>query len=147
MNPCRPVSLSSMLVVKPIPTSPWAQSKELPLAMYSMQGMQPMRRAVRQHVEREDTAWADAFSLSTEIAQLFLRQATRDDTPDQPADYPGIGFYVTVDDGSLSLDDVRCESGFRQQIESHATFELQGDTQSEGTMVYVPAMSVHMWTG
>lgn len=60
--------------------------------------------------------------------QLFLRQATRDDTPDQPADYPGIGFYVTVDDGSLSLDDVRCESGFRQQIESHATFELQGDT-------------------
>ena len=60
--------------------------------------------------------------------QLFLRQPFQEDTPDGPPNYPGIGFYVTTDDGSLSLDDVRCESGFRQQIESHATFELSGDT-------------------
>ena len=33
-----------------------------------------------------------------------------------------------VDDGSLSLDDVRCESGFRQQVESSASFDLQADT-------------------
>jgi hypothetical protein len=60
--------------------------------------------------------------------QLFLRQPTREDAPDEPAEYPGIGFYVTVDDGSLSLDDVRCESGFRQLVESHATVDLSGDT-------------------
>lgn len=42
--------------------------------------------------------------------------------------YPGIGFYLTVDDGSLSLDDVRCQSGFRQAIESHKPFHLDADT-------------------
>ena len=38
---CWPVSLSSMLVVNLMPASPWAQSAELPLAMYSRQGIQP----------------------------------------------------------------------------------------------------------
>lgn len=69
--------------------------------------------------------------------ELFLRQPTReaehahgggDGAQLSAPAYPGIGFYVTVDDGSLSLDDVRCESGFRQQVETHAAFELQGDT-------------------
>jgi len=61
--------------------------------------------------------------------QLFLRQPHREEGEGgAPPEYPGIGFYLTVDDGSLSLDDVRCESGFRQQIESRAEFELQSDT-------------------
>ena len=40
----------------------------------------------------------------------------------------GIGFYVTVDDGSLSLEDVRCQSGFRQAIETAKPFRLEADT-------------------
>ena len=42
--------------------------------------------------------------------------------------YEGIGFYVTVDDGSLSLEDVRCQSGFRQAIETAKPFRLEADT-------------------
>lgn len=48
--------------------------------------------------------------------QLFLRQPTRPDVHDEPAEYPGIGFYIVNDDGSLSLEDVICESGFRCQV-------------------------------
>ena len=59
---------------------------------------------------------------------IFLRQEMRD-PPDAESlpEYPGIGFYVTADDGSLSLDDVKAESGFRQQLESHKSFMLEGD--------------------
>ena len=63
--------------------------------------------------------------------ELFLRQASREDEAaldGAPASYPGLGFYITVDDGSLSLDDVRCESGFRQSIESSSSFDLAADT-------------------
>ncbi|KAL1529927.1 hypothetical protein AB1Y20_000855 [Prymnesium parvum] len=41
--------------------------------------------------------------------------------------YEGIGFYVTTDDGDLSLDDVTIESGFRMRQEVNATFTLEGD--------------------
>lgn len=59
--------------------------------------------------------------------QLFLRQAERPAGGADAPEYDGIGFYLTADDGQLSLEDLCCESGFRQQQESSATFELQAD--------------------
>ena len=60
---------------------------------------------------------------------VFLRQPLREPPgAGELPDYPGVGFYVTLDDGSLSLDDVKAESGFRQAVESHVSFEIDGDT-------------------
>ena len=62
------------------------------------------------------------------ICELFVRQPLRQPELGQhEPEYPGIGFYLVEDDGTLSLEDVRCESGFRQAQETHASFELKGD--------------------
>ena len=62
---------------------------------------------------------------------VFLRQPERmpPDLESLP-EYPGIGFYVTADDGSLSLDDVKAESGFRQLVESHKEFQVRASSPS-----------------
>ena len=49
----------------------------LPLLLRSLaltQGMHPLRRRLLTHVEREEHTWADAFSLSAELAQLLGRR-------------------------------------------------------------------------
>eukprot|EP00900_Chrysochromulina_parva_P012449 jgi/Chrpa1/21204/Chrysochromulina_OHIO_Genome00006541-RA len=53
----------------------------------------------------------------TATCELFLRQESRERLPEgggftegqEGVHYEGIGFYVTVDDGSLSLEDVYCD--------------------------------------
>ena len=58
----------------PIAKGLFEEASLFPLLLRSLallQGMHPIRRAVRRHVEHEEGSWADAFSLCTEVAHLF----------------------------------------------------------------------------
>jgi len=64
----------------------------------------------------------------TAHVQAFLRQP--EVSADSELGYEGIGYYVTADDGDLSLEDVAVESGFRMRQEVSAPdggFRLEGD--------------------
>lgn len=58
------------------------------------------------------------------LVHIFLRQPSLPDPPAGAA-YEGIGFYVALDDASLELRDVVCESGFRRKEEVHAELRIE----------------------
>eukprot|EP00326_Haptolina_ericina_P017859 CAMPEP_0181188124 /NCGR_PEP_ID=MMETSP1096-20121128/10941_1 /TAXON_ID=156174 ORGANISM="Chrysochromulina ericina, Strain CCMP281" /NCGR_SAMPLE_ID=MMETSP1096 /ASSEMBLY_ACC=CAM_ASM_000453 /LENGTH=654 /DNA_ID=CAMNT_0023277149 /DNA_START=449 /DNA_END=2414 /DNA_ORIENTATION=+ len=60
----------------------------------------------------------------TSSCQAFLRQP---ELTHADGGYEGIGYYITADDGDLSLEDVAVESGFRMKQEVESTFTLQAD--------------------
>lgn len=98
----------------------------LPVASWQRQHARGEWRGRSAGGSRNHPSWVrnPLYSLSSKrecTLHVFLRQAARAGaTPD----YPGVGFYVGVDDHDLDLRDVICESGFRKSEEVHAQLTL-----------------------